>query len=310
MQKFYLSNSGFTIIELLFSIALLALIAILSLPSIKEYKNAYFQIKTLQTTQQKNLLLLAEIEKGLAQTGAIFGINSIKIHQDPINPANTPSYLNASLKNNPQKANSSAFSFIFLDPLQSLVVLQQSGDINQLLLKTCLSYELIKDKTSETYQKLSYWLLVSLDGVWEFSGTFLETNETCDWGKIFLLSAQLEAHSMFETNNTLNTIADLKATPYTPSFTAILPILQGYTLYVDKNNTLRRIDHNLASSNPVAYNSNYWTTEILAQSACGKIMQVNLVAEKNPNLASSQSLNKKILIIGKKQNCEYLNLFF
>ena len=297
------NNAGFSLVELLAAIAMIGLLATISLPNVKEYKNAYLTTQNLMRAEEHNLLILEELRRSFASSHSILGLNTVKVHTGKIDVANSPSYVRSSLNNNPQHEGSSAISAAFIDPTLGLQVASQSGNLNNLSLKTCLSKQQVSD-----YQKSSVWFLGSIDGVWEFSGKIYETSESCKQGKIYLLEAKPEGNSFFRKSNEINSVAMLKTGDYVPAFKIIFPVVQSHTLYVDKNKTLRRIDHNLASSQPAMYESSIFTASILSKSECGEIVKIEIMP-KEPNLPAN-IINKEVFALGTAQNCELLNLIF
>ena len=297
------NNAGFSLVELLAGIAMIGMLATISLPNIKGYKNAYLKTQKVMRAEEHNLLIFEELRKSFAFSHSVLGLNTVKVHTGKIDTASSPSYVRSSLNNNPQHEGSSAISAAFIDPALGLEVISQSGNPNSLSLKTCLSKKQVSD-----YEKSSVWFLGSIDGVWEFFGKIYETSETCKQGKVYLLEAKIEGNSFFRRNNEINSVAMLKTGDYVPTFKVILPVVQSHTLYVDKNKTLRRIDHNLASSQPAMYESSIFTASILSKSECGEIVKVEILP-KELNL-SANIMNKEVFALGTAKDCELLNLIF
>ena len=302
MGKKWLNMDGFSLLELMATIAMIGLLAMISFPNIKEYKSAYLKNQKFLQTQERNLLVLEELRRAFASSYSIFGLNTVKVHTGKINTTSIPLYVRGSLNNNPQHDESSAVSIVFADPTLGLQVISQSGSLDSLKLKTCLS-----KKQATDYQKSSVWFLAGIDGVWEFSGDIYETSESCAHGYVYLLDAKIETNSFFKEYSETNSVATLNAGNYTPTFRIILPVY-GYTLYVDKNKTLRRIDHNLASSQPVMYESPVFVATELSKSGCGEIVKVD-IAPKEQNL-SANIIRGETFALGAAKNCETLNLFF
>lgn len=303
MKTKLFNNSGFSLVELMAAIAMMGLLAMISLPNIKGYKSAYLKTGKFVQAGERNLLLLEELRRGFALSHSITGLSTVKVHTGKIDVVNSPHYIRSSLNNNPQYENSSAISAVFIDPTSGLQVVSQSGNLNRLAIKTCLSKKLASD-----YQKSSMWFLGGIDGIWEFSGNIYETNENCQQGKIYLLEAKIESSSFFREYNETNTTGVLRAGDYVPTIKIILPVVQSYTLYVDKNKTLRRIDHNLASSQPVIYESSIFTATEISKSECGGIVKVE-VAGKEQNLPPGV-INRELFALGTAKDCELLNLLF
>ncbi len=298
------NQRGFSIIELLISITLLSIITILTLPAIKQWTRIYKQTDEFAEIQQKYFLLFTEINKFLNIQSPL--TRSI-IHTQKLTSDILPSYMSASVKNNPQKTNSNAFSIQIPDTDNILNIENQIINSDTFFIQICL----LKANFNEL-KKQNLWLLISIDGIIETQGTLTETGELCkdtnNKNASYHLAVKQVNKPIFNwsAKQLVQNIETQK-----PNIKFIMPVKESATLYIDTNDTLRRIDHNQGSSNPIGYNSYSWTAEILNENSKYKILKVQGIAQNEYETKFKNLVTQQIIAIpNNNDNSNYLDIFF
>jgi type II secretory pathway pseudopilin PulG len=273
---------GSALLEVLVSIGIAAIIFASLFPSYRFLLN-YHKGQSAQLRAANSISkALNTIQHDATSANTIAGFNNIKTH--PQGSFTTTSGSSQFLPNTSVSLaphpSSNAISFRHLDAKTLLVASEATEASNEILLTACSPHSSVASVTN--------WLIVAPTGYLHTQGTLRRAradSSICISENTFKGTLRPTADPVF--GNTLESTKHL-ATPF-----LLIPIEQNYTLYIDRNETFRRVSHNSLENQPIELELGTLAIDQIDTSPNAALLKITI---RNSTSLSNRSLEESIFL--------------
>ena len=297
---------GFGTIELLASLFISACICAIAYPAMHVCIKNYYNISNRIEETSRLFQIINVIQRGLDAKEALFGLPAIWTHptgglSNVYGESITQNELSQKILNN-INPTSNAVSIRTLDSKNIYLVISQDTLGNKITLRLC--------GNNAPNSNIDNWLAISVDGHTAIKGHLVRASiSSLECANLQTLKGVFEyiTDPVFSSSQNLS--------PQTWQLRTILPITDAFTIYLDKNETLKRAAHYSNENQPMARDIKTFKTLQISKNLlkldleADKLNQTLTKNKKNPNTELSTTISSSIILpITEPQDIHLLNL--
>ena len=283
------TQRAFTLIELLVAMSLVAILATMSFPSLKNMGQMLRQLRTRQEATITVDSAHRELALALHNSHAISFIKGYAVfREDSFGNASAVSYY---LRNHPQKAGSSALSVIHPLPEFGGRIINREGED----FTFCVSSSV--KNSSFTPDEYS-WLLIGYTGYVHRAGA-----------AHFVTTPECLSHKALTVKTSKLALDLLSSSPYdfsASTFLAVIPVRECFSIYLDRENILRKIYAVSGQNQPLLNEVESFSIDEEAFNSNISKLTIDILPENNAQLARCVSSRSYLHVVNHRQLLDFL----
>ncbi len=286
-----LNHKAFSAIELIAVLFLSSLLFLLSLPALK------LSSHTLQTNQKEEehentfAVVKDTLRQSINNSQSLLGFPAITIHPPGhiLYTNQTDHAVHLGLERLRPEENSNAISFLELHPELLLKIVERSST-NPLTFLLCHQNKTLPSHSKTKIKSTKHFLAIGIDGTALLSGKVLQlqsTSSLCVDGVLF--QGTFLVDSKAHVVNTQLSFFSQNTPPLSGLeryVTALVPVEDCYTLYLDREGSLRRVSDLSSENQPLVSGISKLLVSEKQASSLGKVISLSLSTKKKLQVIS------------------------